>query len=159
MNLFTKSVATESGILFAGAFYAIFTVSEARNQRKHAATAKQMKEHFQLEHPETIGREALEIRPGGILVTMRDAANPFALKWALSRTNTDDQDIVVLTARMMGAGGPEYIDASEQLFSEHEQMLFHQGCFGSRELRQAYLTARRPGRRYLRRSCADSQLA
>jgi amino acid transporter len=124
VNLFTKSVATESGILFAGAFYAIFTVSEARNKRKHAATAQQMKEHFQLEHPETIGREALEIRPGGILVTMRDAANPFALKWALSRTNTDDQDIVVLTARMMGAGGPEYIDASEQLFSEHEQMLF-----------------------------------
>ena len=124
VNLFTKSVATESGILFAASFYTIFTVSEARNQRKHAATAKQMKEHFQLEHPETIGREALEIRPGGILVTVRDAANPFALKWALSRTNTDDQDIVVLTARMMGAGGPEYIDASEQLFSEHEQMLF-----------------------------------
>jgi len=24
----------------------------------------------------------------------------------------------------MGAGGPEYVDASEQLFSEHEQMLF-----------------------------------
>ena len=25
---------------------------------------------------------------------------------------------------MMGVGGPEYVDASEQLFSEHEQMLF-----------------------------------
>src|SRR5277367_5053633 len=124
VNLFTKSVATESGIIFAGAFYTIFAISEKRNKRKHAATAKQMKEHFQLEHPETVGREALEIRTGGILVTMRDAANPFALKWALSRTNTDDQDIVVLTARVMGAGGPEYIDASEQLFSEYEQMLF-----------------------------------
>ncbi|HYK34520.1 APC family permease [Alloacidobacterium sp.] len=124
VNLFTKSVATESGILFAASFYTIFTVSEARNKRKHAAAAKQMKEHFQLEQPETIGREALELRPGSILVTIRDAANPFALKWALSRTNTDDQDIVVLTARMMGAGGPAYISASEQLFSEHEQMLF-----------------------------------
>jgi hypothetical protein len=124
VNLFTKSVATESGILFAATFYAIFTFSEGRNKRKYAATAKQMKEHFQLEHQDNIGREALEIRPGGILVTMRDAANPFALKWALSRTNTDDQDIVVLTARVMGVGGPEYIDASEQLFSEHEQMLF-----------------------------------
>src|ERR1700761_6203116 len=124
VNLFTKSVATKSGVLFAAVFYTIFTVSEARNKRKHAAAEKQMKEHFQLEHQDTIGREALEIRPGGILVTMRDAANPFALKWALSRTNTDDQDIVVLTARVMGAGGPEFIDASEQLFSEHEQMLF-----------------------------------
>lgn len=124
VNLFTKSVATESGIAFAATFYAIFTFSERSNKRKHAATEKQLKEHFQLEHQDTIGREALEIRPGGILVTIRDATNPFALKWALSRTNTDDQDIVVLTARMVGAGGSEYIDASEQLFSEHEQMLF-----------------------------------
>lgn len=55
---------------------------------------------------------------------MRDADSPFALKWALAHTDTNEQDLVVLAARMMGAGGPEYIDASEQLFSEHEQMLF-----------------------------------
>jgi hypothetical protein len=122
--LFTKSVATESGMAFAAVFYTIFVFSEKSNKRKLAATEKQMKEHFQLEHQDTIGREALEIRPGAILVTMRDAINPFALKWALSRTNTDDQDIVVLTARIVGVGGSEYIDASEQLFSEHEQMLF-----------------------------------
>src|SRR5271167_2500548 len=122
VNLFTKSVATESGIAFAAAFFIIFSVSERRNQKRQLVTVKQMKEHFQLEQPETISRAALEIKPGGVLVTMRDYANPFALKWALSRTNTSDQDIVVLTARMMGAGGPEYLD--EQLFSEHEQMLF-----------------------------------
>src|SRR6202008_1522967 len=57
-------------------------------------------------------------------VTMRDSAAPFALKWALTHTNTDGQDLVVLAARMMGVGGPEYVDASDQLFSEYEQMLF-----------------------------------
>jgi hypothetical protein len=122
VNLFTKSVATESGIAFAATFFAIFTISERRNQKRQLVSAKQMKEHFQLEQPETISREALEVRPGGVLVTMRDYANPFALKWSLARTNTDDQDIVVLTARMMGAGGPEQLD--HQLFSEYEQMLF-----------------------------------
>jgi amino acid transporter len=122
VNLFTKSVATESGVAFAAAFFIIFTVSERRNSRRQAMTEQQMKEHFQLEHEDTIGREALQIRPGGVLVTMRDAANPFALKWALARTDADEQDIVVLTARMVGAGGPEYLD--EQIFSEHEQMLF-----------------------------------
>ncbi len=122
VNLFTKSVATESGIAFAATFFVIFSVSERKNLKRQLATAQQMKEHFQLEHPEEIGREALAIKPGAVLVTMRDSANPFALKWTLSRTNTDDQDVVVLTARMMGAGGPEYLD--EQLFSEHEQMLF-----------------------------------
>ncbi len=122
VNLMTKSVATESGIAFAAVFFTIFSISERRNQRRQLVSAKQMKEHFQLEQPETISREALEIKPGGVLVTMRDYANPIALKWTLSRTSTDDQDIVVLTARMMGAGGPEYLD--EQLFSEYEQMLF-----------------------------------
>ena len=124
VNLFTKSIATVSGIIFALAFFIIFTLSERDNKRRHSATARQMKEHFQLEHSEQVGRDDLAIRSGGVLVTMRDAATPHALKWALARTDTEDQDLVVLAARMMGAGGPEYVDASEQLFSEHEQMLF-----------------------------------
>ncbi len=124
VNLFTKSVATVSGIIFALAFFIIFTLSERDNKRRHSATARQMKEHFQLEHSEEVGRDDLAIRSGGVLVTMRDAATPHALKWALARTDIEDQDLVVLAARMMGAGGPEYVDASEQLFSEHEQMLF-----------------------------------
>jgi amino acid transporter len=124
VNLFTKSVATVSGIAFAAVFFVIFSISERRNHARQANTERQMKEHFQLEHEDTISREALQINPGCVMVTMRDATNPFALKWALSRTNTDEQDIVVLTARMMGAGGPEFLEASDQSFSEHEQMLF-----------------------------------
>jgi amino acid transporter len=110
-NLVTKSTATISGVIFAGAFFAIFTFSERQNARRQQYTSKQMREHFQLEH-------------GGVLVTMNDATKPYALKWALSRTDTDVQDVVVLTARMIGAGGPEYLDPSEQSFSDHEQMLF-----------------------------------
>ena len=90
--------------------------------RNISSTQQQMKEHFQLEQQDTIGREELQVRPGSVLVTMRDPVNPYALKWALARTRTDQQDIVVLTARMMGAGGPEYVE--NQIFSEHEQMLF-----------------------------------
>ena len=124
VNLFTKSVATVSGIIFAAAFFIIFTVSERENLRKHALTARQMKDHFQLEHQDTISRESAAIRPGGVMVTMRDPANPFALKWMLARTNTEERDVVVISVRMMGAGGPEYLSAEEQSFSEHEQMLF-----------------------------------
>jgi len=124
VNLFTKSVATVSGVIFAAAFFVIFSLSERDNKRRHDLTKLQMREHFQLEHQATVGRDALQIRPGAVVVTMRDSAAPFALKWSLTHTNTDEQDLVVLAARMMGAGGPEYVDASEQLFSEHEQMLF-----------------------------------
>jgi amino acid transporter len=124
VNLFTKSVATVSGIIFAAAFFVIFSVSEKRNAKQHALNARQMKEHFQLDHEDIVSRETVGVRPGGTMVTMRDAANPFALKWALSRTDTDEQDVVVLTVRMMGAGGPEFLGPEDQIFSEHEQMVF-----------------------------------
>jgi amino acid transporter len=123
-NLLTKSVATVSGIVFSLTFFIIFTISEHQNAKRQQFTVKQMKEHFQLEHEEDIGRENLQIKPGGILVTVSDPTRATALKWALARTDTDEQDVVVLTARMVGAGGPEYLDPSEQSFSEHEQMLF-----------------------------------
>jgi amino acid transporter len=123
-NLFTKSVATVSGLAFAAAFFIVFTVSERQNLRKHALTARQMKDHFQLEHQDTVDRESVAIRPGAIMVTMHDAINPVALKWVLSRTKTEDRDVVVLSVRMMGVGGPEYLSAEQQSFSEHEQMLF-----------------------------------
>ncbi len=124
VNLFTKSVATVSGIVFAAAFFVVFTISERGNLRKHARTAKEMRDHFQLEHQETVSRESVAIRPGGIIVTMRDAANPLALKWTLARTAKDDRDVVVISVRLMGVGGPEYLSAEQQSFSEHEQMVF-----------------------------------
>jgi amino acid transporter len=124
VNLFTKSVATVSGIAFAAVFFVIFTVSERENLRKHEQTARQMKDHFQLEHQETVSRESVAIRPGGVMVTMRDVNNPLALKWTLARTRTDERDVVVISVRLMGVGGPEYLSAEQQSFSEHEQMVF-----------------------------------
>ncbi len=124
VNLFTKSVATVSGIAFAAVFFVIFTVSERINKKKHALAERQMKDHFQLEHQDKVSRDSIGIRPGGIMVTMRDAANPFALKWALARHTTDDEDVVVLNARIMAVGGPEFITPEEQSFTEYEQMLF-----------------------------------
>ena len=37
VNLFTKSVATESGIVFAATFFVIFSVSERRNRRSSSS--------------------------------------------------------------------------------------------------------------------------
>jgi hypothetical protein len=79
------------------------------------------------------------------MVTMRDAANPFALKWALSRTDTDEQDVVVLTVRMMGAGGPEkYLGPEDQIFSEHEQMVFTKAISVAESFGKKVSLARRP---------------
>ncbi len=124
VNLATKSIATVSGVIFAAAFFVIFSVSERQNMKRHAITARQMRDHFQMEHQDTVSRESAALRPGGVMVTMRDVANPVALKWTLGRTNTDEKDVVVISVRMMGVGGPEFLSPEQQSFSEHEQMVF-----------------------------------
>jgi len=123
VNLVTKSVATISGVMFSAVFFTVFTVSERRNLKKHERAAKEMREHFELEHQDTVSRESLAIRPGCVIVTMRDVANPLALKWTLARTSAEERDIVVISVRLMGMGGPEYLSADQQSFSDDEQML------------------------------------
>ncbi|HET6936601.1 MAG TPA: APC family permease [Candidatus Angelobacter sp.] len=124
VNLFTKQVATVAGLVFSGVFFAIFTLSEHVNKRKFAHAEQQMKEHFQLEHQETIAREAVQVRPGNTLVTVRDYNTLGHLRWALEVTDTSEQDIVVMEARLTGYGSAEYDLAMEQIFSDYEQTLF-----------------------------------
>lgn len=123
-NLFTKSVATKAGIAFSIAFFAVFTISERINKRKFANVEQQMKEHFQLVQEETIDRKAIEVRPGSVLVTVRDYNTLEHLRWTLSNTDTHEQDIVVMEARLTGYGSAEYDLAMEQIFSDYEQTLF-----------------------------------
>jgi amino acid transporter len=125
VNLFTKSVATIAGVIFTGVLFVIFTVSEHMNRRKLLASGEQMKEHFQLQQEETVQREHLGIRPGNILVTVRDYNTLNHLKWVLERADTKEQDVVVMAARMVPeTGAGEYALTTEQIFSDYEQLLF-----------------------------------
>ncbi|MFY9842109.1 MAG: APC family permease [Terriglobales bacterium] len=124
VNLFTKSVATVSGIIFSVVFFAIFTFSEKVNQRKHAHNLAQMKEQFQLQQAESVGRETVGIRAGNVLVPVRDYNTLNHLKWVLQRTATHEQDVVVMTARISQFGSAAYGLSTEQVFSDYEQTLF-----------------------------------
>ncbi len=123
-NLFTKSLATKVGVVFALAFYIIFYFSEKHNAKVHAAHAKDMKEHFQLEQQEHIEAGVMGVRPGNVLVTVRDYNTLTHLRWVLERTDTSENDVVVLSARMTGPGSAEYDLSTEQIFSDYEQKLF-----------------------------------
>src|SRR5258708_3175292 len=103
VNLFTKNIATVAGIVFTGAFFFIFAVSERVNKRKFAHAEQQMQEHFQLLQQETIGREAVQARPGSVLVTVHDYNTLNPLRWALDGPDTHDQDIVGMDARLTGS--------------------------------------------------------
>ncbi len=124
VNLFTKQVATIAGLVFSFAFFFIFLVSENINKRKFRHVEQQMKEHFQLDHQETIEREAVQVRGGNVLVTVRDHNTLNHLRWTLEVTDTHEQDIVVMEARLTGYGSAEYDLAMEQIFSDYEQTLF-----------------------------------
>ena len=124
VNLFTKSVATVSGLIFSAVFFAIFTFSEKVNRRKHAHNAAQMKEQFQLQPAESVGRETVGIRAGNVLVPVRDYNTLNHLRWVLERTDTHEQDVVVMTARISQFGSAAYGLSTEQIFSDYEQTLF-----------------------------------
>ncbi|HEU5234693.1 MAG TPA: APC family permease [Terriglobales bacterium] len=124
VNLATKKVATVSGVMFAAAFFVIFTISEHTNAKKFKHAEKEMKEHFQLLHEERIEREAVGVRPDCTLVTVRDYNTLLQLRWVLQSTDTTENDVVVLAARLTGPGSGEVDLSSEQIFSDHEQTLF-----------------------------------
>ena len=126
INLVTKEVATISGILFTAIFFSLFTFSERVSRRKLDSTLAKL-DRFQLQHNETVTMEAVGVRPGNVLVGVRDPDGLFYLEQVLAHTNTEEKDIVVMTARVIrGPGGGERELYDENLFTEHEQRLFTQ---------------------------------
>ena len=120
----TKSVATISGLIFSGVFFAIFTVSEKINMKKFRHAEKQMKDQFQLLQSDKLDRVEVGLRPGNVLVAIRDYNALHHLRWVLEHTNTDDIDVVAMAARLTGPGAGEYDLSMEQIFSDYEQTLF-----------------------------------
>lgn len=123
-NLLTKQVATISGIAFTAVFFMIFTISERRNRRKADLTLSKL-DQFQLQHSESIDLQAVGARPGNVLVAVRDYNTLSHLEQVLERTNVDEQDVVVLTSRLItGPGSGERDLYDENLFTDYERRLF-----------------------------------
>lgn len=123
-NLLTKPIATISGISFTTVFLILFTISERINRRKLDMTVAKL-DRFQLQQNETVDQDAVGARPGNVLVAVRDYNTLSHLEYALERTNTEEQDIVVLTTRLVAgpdSGEREMYD--ENIFTEYEQRLF-----------------------------------
>lgn len=122
-NLLTKELATISGVAFTIAFFITFTLSERANLRKQKANASL--DQFNLVSDQTVSRSLLDVRPGGVMVTARDYNSLHYLKKALQDVDTDAQDVVVMTARVLqGPGGGEEQMFEDELFTDYEQLLF-----------------------------------
>jgi amino acid transporter len=123
INLFTKQVATLSGVAFTIIFFAVFTASEKMTRKRTTAHAEL--DQFNLEPGEDLTPEAVGVRPGNILVMVRNYNTLYNLGAVLDRVDTHKLDVVVLHLRFLTrAGSGEYELEAEQLFSLEEQQLF-----------------------------------
>src|SRR5688572_20068563 len=122
-NLFSKQIATISGVGFTLLMFIVFTVSERRIAKGLQSTKKGL-EQFNLEmQPEVVG-ESIHARPACILVAVRDYSRMTHLHNVLVKTNLRRHDIVVMTVRGVSTGAGEYELGRNQLFTDYERELF-----------------------------------
>lgn len=126
VNLFTKYEATVGGVTFSLVFFALFTYSERRVARERAGKPESL-DQFRVYGNEQPEGETLGVRPGNILVAVRDPKNLYYLREVLRRTDTKQQDVVVMTVRLYhrehSFSGSTAFDA-RQIFDHYEQELF-----------------------------------
>src|SRR5262249_37262968 len=126
VNLLTKKDATIAGVIFTVAFYIIFTVSERQVAKQRQGQIGGV-DKFRVYGNQELGSGALGVRPGNILVAVRDPRNLYYLRQTLTRADTSKQDVVVMTARVYHRehtfSGSIVMEASE-VFDQYEQELF-----------------------------------
>ena len=126
VNFFTKYEATIAGVTFSAVFFFVFTYSE-----RHAARARKGRpeglEQFRVYGNQELGSGAMGVRPGNILVAVRDPRNLHYLRTVLRNADTNKQDVVVMSARLYhrehSFSGSTVFEAS-QIFDHYEQELF-----------------------------------
>jgi hypothetical protein len=126
VNLFTKYEATIAGVVFSGVFFTIFTLSEHHVAKERHGKPEQL-DQFRVYGNQELGSGAMGVRPGNILVAVRDPRNLYYLRHVLGHTNTVKQDVVVMSARLYHRehtfSGSSVFDAT-QVFDHYEQELF-----------------------------------
>jgi amino acid transporter/nucleotide-binding universal stress UspA family protein len=122
INVLTKQVATISGITFTIVFFIVFELSEIANRKRKALHGHEA-EKFRLDTRPEVNTDTANIRPGNVLVAVRNPNRLQHLERILRKTDTRKLDIVVVSVRTVTHGG-EHALAVDQLFSDAETEVF-----------------------------------
>jgi amino acid transporter/nucleotide-binding universal stress UspA family protein len=124
INVLTKEVATISGTAFTLAFFIAFTLTEQYHRRQASAHSGEM-EKFRLDAHGEVAPETVHIRPGNVLVAVRNPHRMDHLEKVLEKTDPRKMDIVAVAVHQMNpAGAGEHALETDQIFSQDETTLF-----------------------------------
>jgi amino acid transporter len=124
INVLTKKTATISGVSFTIAFFIVFELSDVYNRKRKAAHGHEM-EKFRLDTHSEVCSDTLSVRPGNVLVAVRNPNRLQHLARILQKTDTRKLDIVVISVRSVTqAGSGEHSLDADQIFSEAETNVF-----------------------------------
>ena len=123
INLFTKQIATISGIIFTAAVFATFTIAEKITKRRGTTGAEL--DQFNVASRTELSTTTLGVRPGNVLVPVSNYHALYHLGAVLDRVKTERRDIVVLNVQVLQRTGSSEVELeSDQLFGSIEQYLF-----------------------------------
>jgi len=124
INVLTKKIATISGVSFTIIFFIVFEFSDIYNRKRKAAHGQEM-EKFRLDTRQELTADSVHVRPGNVLVAVRNPNRMQHLERILRKTDTRKMDIVVLSVRLVTqAGSGEHPLDADQIFSEDETTVF-----------------------------------
>ena len=131
MNLLTKKVATQAGIVFTAVFFTVFTLSE--RLWRHKRSAQHELEKFNVEY--TAELDPRRLRRNGRpckVVPVRDPGNLSHLARALTDAEREDVDLVVPTVKVergLQANGerPHFTTEEQGIFSAVVSLAEHHG--------------------------------
>ncbi len=124
INILTKKVATVTGLSFTCAFFIAFEITERLNRRSRQAHTQEL-EKFRLDTPDELTDSTGHIRPGNILIAVRNPHQLEHLKSVLERTDTGKIDIVVVSVKNSGQPGfGEHELTADEVFSTDVAQLF-----------------------------------
>jgi amino acid transporter len=123
VNLFTKKIATIWGLTFTITIFVVFSLCERYNRRRKALSGEL--EKFRLDTQQVLSHQSVKVRPGSVLVAVRNPHELQHLVRVLDRVDTRKLDIVALTVKRItrqGSGGFEL--EPDQIFTDKVAQLF-----------------------------------